>query len=162
MKPKGKNIILLTNSPEETIRLGKSLADGLKKGDIVALKGELGSGKTCLAQGIAKGLGVSENYVVTSPTFTLINEYPGKKMHLYHMDAYRLSGCVDLEEMGYYEYLLEKGVMVIEWPEKISSAIPDHALLVHMTYVEEKIRRIEISGSLEQIGVWEPILKKEI
>ena len=161
MKSREKNIVFLTNSPEETIRIGQMLADGIEKGDIIALKGELGSGKTCLAQGIAKGLGVSERYVVTSPTFTLINEYPGEKMPLYHMDAYRLSGCIDLYDMGYDEYLLGKGVMVIEWPEKISKAIPDNALFVHMTYVEERIRRIEISGDTERIGFWEQTLKRK-
>jgi len=98
-------MVLLSKSPEETFRIGRILADGLKAGDVVALTGELGSGKTCLTQGIANGLGVPESYVVTSPTFTLINEYQGRQVDLYHLDVYRLTGCADLAEMGYDEYL---------------------------------------------------------
>jgi len=153
-------IVLLSKSPEETFRIGRILADGLKAGDIVALTGELGSGKTCLTQGIASGLGVPEGYAVTSPTFTLINEYPGRQMALYHLDVYRLTGCADLPEMGYDEYLSGRGVMVIEWAEKIREAVPVGSLFVVMTYLEEYIRKIEISGCPDRIGFWQRTLKE--
>ena len=153
-------IVLLSKSPEETFRIGRILAEGLKAGDVVALTGELGSGKTCLTQGIASGLGVPEGYAVTSPTFTLINEYPGRQMALYHLDVYRLTGCADLPEMGYDEYLSGRGVMVIEWAEKIREAVPVGSLFVIMTYLEEYIRKIEISGCPDRIGFWQRTLKE--
>lgn len=151
---------LLSKSPEETFRIGRILAEGLRAGDVVALVGELGSGKTCLTQGIASGLGVPEGYAVTSPTFTLVNEYPGRQMSLYHLDVYRLTGCADLSEMGYDEYLSGRGVTVIEWAEKIREAVPDDALLVVMTYLEEYIRNIEIITCQNRIGFWQRTLKK--
>jgi tRNA threonylcarbamoyladenosine biosynthesis protein TsaE len=153
-------IVLLSKSPEETFRIGRILADGLKAGDVVALTGELGSGKTCLTQGIARGLGVPDGYAVTSPTFTLINEYPGRQMALYHLDVYRLTGCDDLPDMGYDEYLSGNGVMVIEWAEKIREAVPVGSLFVFMTYLEEYIRKIEISGCPDRIGFWRQTLKE--
>jgi tRNA threonylcarbamoyladenosine biosynthesis protein TsaE len=154
------DIVLLSKSPEETFRIGRILADGLKAGDVVALTGELGSGKTCLTQGIACGLGVPEDYAVTSPTFTLINEYPGRQTPLYHLDVYRLTGCADLHEMGYDEYLSGGGVMIIEWAEKIREAVPVGALFVDMTYLEEYIRKIDISVCPDRIGFWQWILKE--
>lgn len=153
-------IVLLSKCPEETFRIGRILADGLQAGDVVALTGELGSGKTCLTQGIARGLGVPEDYAVTSPTFTLINEYPGRQMALYHLDVYRLTGCADLPEMGYDEYLSDRGVMVIEWAEKIREAVPVGALFVFMTYLDEYIRKIEISCCPDRIGFWQRTLKE--
>src|SRR5512140_946920 len=115
----GNTIVLFSNGPSETFRIGWILGEILKKGDCVALTGELGAGKTCLTQGIAQGMGVPDCYAVTSPTFTLVNEYPGRNALLYHLDVYRLTGPADLQELGYEEYLLGNGVMVIEWAEKI-------------------------------------------
>jgi tRNA threonylcarbamoyladenosine biosynthesis protein TsaE len=151
---------LSSGSPEETFRIGKILAESLNAGDVVALTGEMGSGKTCLTQGIACGLGVPENYAVTSPTFTLINEYPGRQVNLYHLDVYRLKGCADLAEMGYDEYLYGRGVMVVEWAEKVLEAIPDDALLVLMTYIDENQRKIKLSGCRDRIGSCKRALKK--
>lgn len=153
-------IALLSNCPEETFAIGQILASNAKVGDVVALTGELGSGKTCLTQGIASGLGVPDSYVVTSPTFTLVNEYPGRELILYHLDLYRTSGCTDLAEIGFDEYLFSGGVAVIEWAEKIWEVIPDDALHVVMTYLEEHVRKIEISGCRKRIGVWEKMLKE--
>jgi len=132
----------------------------IRKGDVVALSGELGSGKTVLTQGIAMGLGVPACYAVTSPTFTLINEYPGKQMALYHMDAYRLAGTTDLAEMGYEEYIFGKGVMVIEWAEKIRDAIPVESISISFTYIDENVRGIEISGCRETIVSLERTLRE--
>ena len=157
--PRRSVMVLLSRSPEETVRVGKILAEGLTAGDVVALTGELGSGKTCLTQGIACGLGVPGDYAVTSPTFTLINEYPGRQMNLYHLDVYRLKGCADLAEMGYDEYLYGGGVMVIEWAEKVLEAVPDDALFVTMTYLDENQRKIELSGCLDRIGSYGRVFK---
>lgn len=151
---------LFSKSPSETFRIGKIMGEGLKRGDCVALTGELGTGKTCLTQGIAEGMGVPDCYAVTSPTFTLINEYPGRDAALYHLDIYRLTGSRDLQEMGFEEYLQGSGVMVIEWAEKIIDAIPEEALCIGFSYLAESIRKIEISGCTERIDFWKLALKK--
>lgn len=153
-------MVLISKSPAETVRIGRILGEGLKAGDVVALTGELGSGKTCLTQGIACGLGVPENYAVTSPTFTLINEYPGREAALFHVDLYRLQGAADLADTGYEEYLSGGGVMVIEWADKIPDAVPDGAVCVALTYLEENVRKMELSGCRDRIGRWERILKE--
>jgi tRNA threonylcarbamoyladenosine biosynthesis protein TsaE len=136
------------------------LGDGLRGGDGVALTGELGAGKTCLTQGIACGLGVPDRYTVTSPTFTLINEYPGRKAGLIHMDVYRLTGPVQLEDMGYDEYMRGEGVVVIEWAEKIQDALPVEALYVRCSYLAENKRKIEISGKQDRMIFLEQTLKE--
>lgn len=154
------SIALFSNSPSETFRIGRILGEILKDGDCVALTGELGVGKTCLAQGIAKGLGVPESYAVTSPTFTLLNEYPGRETVLYHLDVYRLTGAADLAEIGYEEYLSGSGVMVIEWAEKIMDQIPEGALFITFSHLEENMRKIELTSCPERIDYWELKLKK--
>jgi tRNA threonylcarbamoyladenosine biosynthesis protein TsaE len=153
------SVVLISKSPAETFRIGRILGKGLKGGDVVTLTGELGSGKTCLTQGIACGLGVPDNYTVTSPTFTLINEYPGREAVLYHLDLYRLEGPAGLADIGYEEYLAGGGVVVIEWAEKIREAVPDGAVCVALTYLDEERRKIEISAYQERIGFWERTLK---
>ena len=154
MAAQRSSLVLISKSPMETLRIGRFLGSALRGGDCVALTGELGAGKTCLTQGIAGGLGVPDCYVVASPTFTLINEYPGKETALYHLDLYRLAGSGDLEEIGYQEYLARGGVVVVEWAEKIPDAIPEEALCVTLSYVGENVRRIEISGEAERICSW--------
>jgi tRNA threonylcarbamoyladenosine biosynthesis protein TsaE len=157
MAAQKSSLILTTKNPMETQRIGRCLGAGLKGGDCVALTGELGSGKTCLTQGIASGLGVPDDYVVASPTFTLINEYPGKEFSLFHLDTYRLSGPADLEGIGYREYLARGGVVVIEWAEKIRNAIPDHAMWIACSYLDENVRKIEMSGTADRICLWKQI-----
>lgn len=153
-------MVLISRSPEETFRIGKALAEDLEAGDVVALTGELGTGKTCLTQGIASGLGVSDHYAVTSPTFTLINEYPGQRLNLYHLDVYRLAGSAELAEMGWDEYLYGDGVVVVEWAEKVLEALPHNSLFVVMTYLDENERRVEISDRKNRIGSCENLLKR--
>jgi tRNA threonylcarbamoyladenosine biosynthesis protein TsaE len=153
------SLLLISESAEQTFRIGKVLGDGLIRGMCVALMGELGAGKTCMTQGIACGLGVPDRYTVTSPTFTLINEYPGGKAALVHMDVYRLSGSVDLEDMGYEEYLDGGGVMVIEWAEKVQDALPAETLYVKLSYLDENKRKIEISGERDLMMILEQTLK---
>jgi len=136
---------IISRGSEDTHLIGRIIGECLTAGDIVALIGDLGTGKTCLTQGIARGLGISESYAIASPTFTLINEYPGRHV-LYHFDFYRLQGSNDLEDMGYEEYFYGKGVSVIEWAEKIADIIPEFAITIWFTFLDENTRRIEISA----------------
>ncbi len=139
------NLTLISNSAGDTQTIGKTIGKYLRGGDVVALIGELGSGKTCITRGIARGVGVSEKYRITSPTFTLLNEYPGR-ITLYHLDIYRLSGSRDLEEMGYEEYFYSDGVIVIEWAEKIKKILPEGCFNVYLRYIDENKRELNISG----------------
>ena len=136
---------IISGSPERTFEIGEIIGRGLKRGDILALSGELGSGKTCFTQGLAKGLDVPAQYNVTSPTFTLLNEYPGR-LKLSHLDVYRLSGAQDIEEIGYEDYFFGPGVIVIEWAEKIEQLIPDYGIWVFFRHVDENTREIVIAG----------------
>jgi len=136
---------IISRGSEDTHLIGRIIGKLLTAGDIIALIGDLGTGKTCITQGIARGLGISESYAITSPTFTLINEYPGRHV-LYHFDVYRLQGSNDLEDMGYEEYFYGKGVSVIEWAEKITDIIPEFAITIWFTFLDENTRRIEISA----------------
>ena len=130
-----------TCSPEETIEFGRRLAAELRPGDVVALTGELGAGKTCLVRGIALGLGVMQ--AVTSPTFTIIHEYRGGKLPLYHVDLYRLDSMEQAVAIGIEEYFRSEGVTVIEWAEKIEALLPEHTKRVRMAVVSDRARRIE-------------------
>ncbi len=116
-----------TNQPEETFALGERMAPYLPPGTVVALTGELGAGKTLFAKGIARGLKVQGQ--VTSPTFTIINEYQGK-LPLFHIDAYRLEEDYEIDELGLDEYLNSTGITLIEWPERIRTYLPDSYIRV--------------------------------
>jgi len=139
-----------SESAGQTFDLGFSIGKRAEDGDVFALSGELGSGKTCFTGGLARGLGVGEDYAITSPTFTLINEYPGR-CRLYHCDVYRLNSSGDLEDLGFDEYLSGKGVMAIEWAEKIPDALPPQALSISFVYVDENRRKIRINGPAERV-----------
>ena len=141
MEQTNSEIQIITGDANETSAFARGIGEKLREGDILALSGELGSGKTCFTGGLARGLGVNENYQITSPTFTLINEYPAK-YKLYHFDVYRLTGYSDLEDLGYEEYFAGKGVVVIEWAEKIAQIIPDSAIFINFEYIEENKRKI--------------------
>lgn len=110
-----------TKEPAETFALGERLADFLFPGAVIALTGELGAGKTLFAQGIAKGLNITEQ--VISPTFTIVNEYQGR-LPLYHIDAYRLEKTGEIDEIGLEEYFNSSGVVLIEWPKRIKEYLP--------------------------------------
>ncbi|MDO8784958.1 MAG: tRNA (adenosine(37)-N6)-threonylcarbamoyltransferase complex ATPase subunit type 1 TsaE [Syntrophales bacterium] len=151
---------LISEDPQETFSLGKLLGENLCAGDVVALLGDLGAGKTCFTQGIARGLGVPETYRITSPTFTLLHEYPGRFV-LYHLDLYRLSGIRDLEELGYEEYCGGNSILVIEWAEKIRDILPDEALFVSLNYLDDNEREIDICGGADRIALIATALRKE-
>ncbi|MBN2538717.1 MAG: tRNA (adenosine(37)-N6)-threonylcarbamoyltransferase complex ATPase subunit type 1 TsaE [Deltaproteobacteria bacterium] len=150
---------LISKGPEDTLDIGRIIGECLTGGDVVALTGELGAGKTCLTQGIAMGLDIPEGYYVTSPTFTLINEYPGR-ISLYHMDVYRLSSSLDLEDMGYQEYFYGDGVVVIEWAEKVDDIIPAEALFINLEHCNGNKRKIRISRESGMSSIIR-MLKKE-
>lgn len=134
--------VFTTESPDETEELGRRLAAALKPGDVVALTGELGSGKTRFVQGIALGLG-HKGYT-KSPSFTILNIYQGESIELYHIDLYRVSGPRELDDLGLEEYIYGQGVCVIEWADRAEGALPDHALAVRFLALGESTRRIEI------------------
>jgi len=146
----GPALRFLSRSAARTTAIGCALGKTLHGGECIALIGELGAGKTCFTQGIACGMGVSENYSVTSPTFTLINEYPGLCGRLIHMDVYRLTGAADLADLGLDEYLRSGDVVAIEWGEKIQEALPGETIAIHCAYVSENERSIEIDCSRER------------
>ena len=136
-------INIITHSPEETQDLGYKLGTLLKEGDIVCLVGDLGAGKTTLTQSIAKGLGVDD--YVTSPTFTLINEYNGR-YPLYHFDVYRLSDIEEIYDLGYEEYLFSQGVSIIEWANMIEAALPQERLNISIKRGKENNDRELVIG----------------
>ena len=126
---------MITNSAKETMLIGEKLARKLKPGDMIALSGDLGSGKTTFTKGIGKGLGVKDSKRINSPTFVLIREYSGK-VPLYHLDLYRLDDLEGIENLAIEEYIYGNGVTVIEWAEKIKiTAKATHQL--HSKYKAE-------------------------
>ncbi|HNQ18558.1 MAG TPA: tRNA (adenosine(37)-N6)-threonylcarbamoyltransferase complex ATPase subunit type 1 TsaE [Smithellaceae bacterium] len=145
MKRESSHIEIITSSAQQTKEIACLIGGKLKKGDILALSGELGSGKTCFVSGLARGLGIGEEYKITSPTFTLINEYPGR-CNLYHFDVYRLSGCAEFEELGYEEYFWGDGIVAIEWAEKIAPILPPSIFSIQFDYIDENRRKIRING----------------
>jgi len=151
MRGNGHSLCLISKSAEETLEIGRIIGEQLGAGDVLALTGDLGSGKTCLTQGIARGLRVPEEYRITSPTFTLINEYPGR-VRLYHMDMYRLTGPEDLADMGYEDYFYGDGVVVIEWAEKITDVLPAENLRASLRYINESSREIRMAGGAGKAG----------
>lgn len=131
-----------TTSPEETERLGEELAASLREGDLVALIGELGGGKTRFVRGIASGLG-SKGFV-KSPSFTIINIYEGGRLPLYHMDLYRIGMAAELHSAGLEEYLYGKGVAAIEWADKAPELLEECRITVSFSHAGENEREIEI------------------
>lgn len=131
-----------TLSVEETLNCGAQLARELQPGDVIALSGELGAGKTAFIKGLARGLGITRD--VTSPTFTLVHEYTGGRLPLFHIDLYRLDNLRQALAIGIEDYLNGTGVTAIEWAEKIESLLPAHTTRVRLTALDENTRRIEV------------------
>jgi tRNA threonylcarbamoyladenosine biosynthesis protein TsaE len=138
-----KHIQLTTHSVAETQRLGHILGATLEQTFILALNGDLGSGKTAFVQGLAKGLDVSEKYYITSPTFTLINEYPGRHP-LFHVDLYRIEYISELEEIGLDEVLYQDAVVAIEWADKLPESGLPHHLEFQFKIISDNSRQIDI------------------
>ena len=133
----------ITHSPEETEKIGEALAKKLQPGTILAYRGDLGAGKTAFTRGLARGLGCKE--LVTSPTYTIVNEYLGGRLPLFHFDMYRLASSDDLWDIGWEDYLERGGVCAVEWSENVADAMED-ALTVTIEKLGETTRRITIEG----------------
>lgn len=137
---------ILSDSPAATEALAGKIAQLLMPGDFISLCGELGAGKTRFASGIARGLGVDPATLVTSPTYTLLNIYQGR-LPLYHFDLYRLSGDDDVFDLGFSDYFSGNGVSLVEWSERLNDELPQGRLEILMSYVDESVRRIELSAT---------------
>lgn len=134
--------IINSNSDTETEKLGEQLAELLTSGDVIAMTGDLGAGKTALTRGLARGLGYSGR--VTSPTFTIVNEYHGGRLPLFHFDMYRLSSSDDLYDIGFDDYLSQGGVCAIEWANNVEDALPHGTIYIKLSRVSDTERTIEI------------------
>lgn len=128
-----------------TQALGRYLGETARPGEVITLAGTLGAGKTTLTQAIGQGLGVPESCYITSPTFSLLHEYPGR-LPLYHLDLYRLSDETEIEDLGLLEYLYGTGLTVIEWPDRLGSLMPEERLHIELSMVNETARLAEITG----------------
>jgi tRNA threonylcarbamoyladenosine biosynthesis protein TsaE len=132
---------------KDTRAFGLELADQLVQGSVIALIGDLGTGKTALTKAIAEGLGIKE--MITSPTFTIVQEYTKGRLPLYHFDVYRLGDLEEMYELGYEEYFFGQGVCIIEWADQIMELIPEDAIVIRIAYgtgEEERVYEIENPG----------------
>ena len=134
-----------SRSTSETIRLGKRIGRLLRPGDVVALVGELGAGKTQFIKGLAEGAGVGKPTYISSPSFTLINEYTGR-VPFYHVDLFRLDQEKEAEELGLDDYFQGDGITAIEWADKIPSLLPKEMFLIQIAYTGRNTRSLEIIG----------------
>ncbi|MEW6664687.1 MAG: tRNA (adenosine(37)-N6)-threonylcarbamoyltransferase complex ATPase subunit type 1 TsaE [Thermodesulfobacteriota bacterium] len=136
----------ITGSGDETIQAGRNLAPLLEEGDVLGLVGELGSGKTWFTKGVALGLGVAPDTAVTSPSFTLVNDYPAR-VTLYHMDLYRLEARAEFFSAGLEEYFCGRGITAVEWADRWPELLPAETLEVRFVVLDEQRREITLSGS---------------
>ena len=133
----------ITNSPEETEKVGVALGKILEPGTVIAYRGDLGAGKTAFTRGLARGLGYAD--MVTSPTYTIVNEYLGGRLPLFHFDMYRLASADDLWDIGWEDYLERGGVCAVEWSENVDDAM-ENAIYITIYKTGEESRRIVIEG----------------
>ncbi len=131
---------IVIKNEEETKNFGEKLCERLTAGSIVALIGDLGTGKTALTKAIAAGLGVTD--MITSPTFNIVKQYDSGRLPLYHFDVYRIGDVDEMYEIGYEEYFFGEGVCVIEWADLIEEIIPDDAVRIEIEYGEKEGERI--------------------
>lgn len=138
---------IISNSPEETIDLGRRLGSQLKGGEVIGVCGLLGSGKTHLIKGIAAGAGTEDSKQVNSPTFVIVNEYSGR-LDIYHIDAYRLNSVAEFEMLGFDEYCHPQSVVLIEWADKIESALQaiDY-IRIELQHAGETKRKIHVENA---------------
>ena len=135
----------ITNSPQETEALGARLAEYLTAGTVLAYKGDLGAGKTAFTRGLAKGLGAQER--VTSPTYTIVNEYLSGRLPLFHFDMYRLSSSEELWDIGWEDYLTRGGICAVEWSEKVEDAL-ENVITVSIEKCGDSTRKITVTGGM--------------
>ena len=140
-----QTLTITTESDQDTIRVGQEIGSLLLEGDVVGLAGELGSGKTWLTKGIALGLGVNPKTIVTSPSFTLVNEYQGRAT-LFHMDVYRLGSLDEALSAGIEEMIHSGGVVVLEWADRWPEMLPEQTLMVKLLILDDHRRTLILSG----------------
>ncbi len=138
---------MASKTAEETLALGETMGRLISQGISIALNGDLGAGKTTFVKGLAKGLGVSEAYYITSPTFTLINEYPASPLTLYHLDLYRLSSAEELEYIGFDDIVDADHVIVVEWPKILKDISYPFDIEIHFGFDEQYNRTIAFFAS---------------
>ena len=136
---------MTSRSPEDTIKLGEAVGRAVTGRLIIALMGNLGSGKTVFVQGLARGLAIPKGFMITSPSYTLINEYPGR-VPLFHADLYRLNTAMDIESTGLLDTLDTQGVLAIEWAERIREGELAEDMRIHFDIGEDDIRVITVTG----------------
>jgi tRNA threonylcarbamoyladenosine biosynthesis protein TsaE len=137
--------VIQTRSASETVRIGKTIGNRLLLGDVVALVGELGAGKTQFIKGLAAGVGIENSAYISSPSFTLIHEYPGE-IPFYHIDLFRLGREQEAEELGLEDYFQGRGITAIEWADKIPCLLPKELLFICIAYIDKNTRSLEITG----------------
>ncbi|MHC4912421.1 MAG: tRNA (adenosine(37)-N6)-threonylcarbamoyltransferase complex ATPase subunit type 1 TsaE [Planctomycetota bacterium] len=153
---------IVSNSPGETIELGRKIGSKLRGGEIIAVCGELGSGKTHLIKGIAAGAGADDSKQVTSPTFVIVNEYTGR-LDIYHIDAYRLDSTKEFEMIGFDDYCGGGSVVVIEWADKIESALEGTDYVrIELSHMGETRREIQMGGIPAHLEICLPAPPTEI
>jgi tRNA threonylcarbamoyladenosine biosynthesis protein TsaE len=136
-----KSGIFNSESVEQTLRFGRELVLMLADKDLVVLTGPLGAGKTCFIKGMALGLGI-DNDEVKSPSFTLVNEYRTGRIPLYHLDLYRMKDASELYEIGWDDYLMREGIIVVEWGEKAEYLLPEKRIEIQIEIVSDNVRKI--------------------
>lgn len=140
---KENRYVSITKSPEETQKIAETIGKHIPKDTVLTMYGDLGSGKTTFVQGLAKGLEVPDDYYITSPTYSIINEYPGR-LPFYHMDLYRISDFDELYEIGFEEILEQEGVIAIEWPERLPEDFFKSYIKIDMEIMESDSRKISV------------------
>ena len=149
----GYNVNFITNSPGETIEVGRKIGSHLKGGEIIAITGPLGSGKTHLIKGIATGAGAQDSRSINSPTFVIVNEYIGR-LDIFHIDAYRLNSITEFEMLGFDDFCYPQSVVLIEWADKIESALGDiDYLRIALEHSGQSTRTIHIKNSPTYINL---------
>lgn len=151
LQEKGENMVIETRSPEETFALGKKIGEMARPGEIYTLTGDLGVGKTVFTQGVAAGLGIIEP--VSSPTFTIIQEYDSGRLPFYHFDVYRIGDIEEMDEIGYDDYFFGQGICLIEWANLIEEILPENRREIIIEKDLEKgfdYRRITITGGKDE------------
>ena len=133
----------ITNSPAETEAVGAALGAVLQPGTVLAFRGDLGAGKTAFTRGLARGLGATDR--VTSPTYTIVNEYLSGRLPLFHFDMYRLESADDLWDIGWEDYLERGGICAVEWSENVAEAM-ENAVIICLEKLGEETRRITVEG----------------
>jgi tRNA threonylcarbamoyladenosine biosynthesis protein TsaE len=146
-------LILTSCFPEESFRMGKMLGQKIENPLTILFYGDLGSGKTVFVQGVARGLSVPEDYYITSPTYTLVNEYPAR-FPFFHVDLYRIGDPGEIYETGFFELLSGENVVAVEWAERLAEPLPGSAIHIRMEALDENTRKIQFlakGGEAEKI-----------